>query len=334
MKVILIIPTGIRCEIGGHSGDANPVAKLIGSTCNELILHPNVVNASDINEMPNNALYVEGSMLDRFLCGEIELQKVHRNKVLVIVNSPLNNSVVNSVSAARATIGLDAEMMVLKTPLKMKGYIQNNHATGDVEGIKKLIEQVRYHHDIDAIAISSYIEVDRNTKLNYFKNGGINPWGGIEAIVSRTISTALNKPVAHAPCEDVNFEDKELYFLHQDKVIDPRMSAEVVSINYLHCVLKGLHKAPKIGKGLSVKDIDFLVSPDGCWRFTPHTIAQNKGVKIIVVKENKTCLNNKNSEGAIIVENYLEATGIIMTAKAGICPKSIRRPIRKTRIVE
>ncbi|MHB8898830.1 MAG: DUF3326 domain-containing protein [Thermoguttaceae bacterium] len=26
MNIVLVIPTGIGCEIGGHAGDANPVA--------------------------------------------------------------------------------------------------------------------------------------------------------------------------------------------------------------------------------------------------------------------------------------------------------------------
>ncbi len=29
----LLVPTGIGAEIGGHAGDANPVAKLIGACC-------------------------------------------------------------------------------------------------------------------------------------------------------------------------------------------------------------------------------------------------------------------------------------------------------------
>ena len=75
MNIVLIIPTGIGAEIGGHAGDGNPVAKLFGSICDNLITHPNVVNASDINEMPENTLYVEGSILDRFLRGEIYLNQ-------------------------------------------------------------------------------------------------------------------------------------------------------------------------------------------------------------------------------------------------------------------
>ena len=58
-NVVLLVPTGIGAEIGGHSGDAGPVARLLASACDNLITHPNVVNASDINELPENGLYVE-----------------------------------------------------------------------------------------------------------------------------------------------------------------------------------------------------------------------------------------------------------------------------------
>ena len=56
MYGIFVIPTGIGCEIGGHAGDANPAVKLIASVTDKLIVNPNAVNASDINEMPDNAL--------------------------------------------------------------------------------------------------------------------------------------------------------------------------------------------------------------------------------------------------------------------------------------
>ena len=55
-----IIPTGIGCEIGGHAGDATPALKLIASVCDKVVINTNVVNASDLNEMPSNALYCEG----------------------------------------------------------------------------------------------------------------------------------------------------------------------------------------------------------------------------------------------------------------------------------
>ena len=52
MNTVFIVPTGIGAEIGGHAGDATPAAKLIGAVSNIIVLHPNVVNASDINIRP------------------------------------------------------------------------------------------------------------------------------------------------------------------------------------------------------------------------------------------------------------------------------------------
>ena len=82
-NVVFLVPTGIGAEIGGHSGDAGPVARLLGSACDNLITHPNTVNASDINEIPDNGLYVEGSVITALIMGTIALQKVRSNRVML-----------------------------------------------------------------------------------------------------------------------------------------------------------------------------------------------------------------------------------------------------------
>lgn len=323
MNVVLIVPTGIGAEIGGHAGDANPVAKLLASTCDKLITHPNVVNASDINEMTENTLYVEGSILDRFLEGEICLKEIHYNKILLVTNSPLKNEVINSVNAARTTIGADIEIEILKTPLIMKGYYEKKQAGGDVYGWMELVKQV-IDKDCDALAITTSIEVDDDTKLDYLKNGGINPWGGVEAKASKLIANKLDKPVAHAP---VAVEKDDILYNYKD-VVDPRMSAEMVSISCLHCILKGLHKAPRISdKGLSVDNIDFLITPINCVG-RPHRACMKAGIPIIAVRENKTCLNDKMPDNFIIVDNYLEAAGLLMAYKVGVNRDTIRRPLK------
>ena len=61
-NAVLLVPTGIGAVIGGHAGDAGPVARLMAKACDTLVTHPNVVNASDVNELPENGLYVEGSV--------------------------------------------------------------------------------------------------------------------------------------------------------------------------------------------------------------------------------------------------------------------------------
>src|SRR5258708_4343004 len=50
-NVILLVPTGMNATLGGHAGDAGPVARLLASVADTLITHPNVVNGSDINEL-------------------------------------------------------------------------------------------------------------------------------------------------------------------------------------------------------------------------------------------------------------------------------------------
>ena len=323
MNVVLIVPTGIGAEIGGHAGDANPVAKLIGKCCDKLITHPNVVNASDINEMPENTLYVEGSALDRFLRGEIFLKEVFYNKILLVVNQPINNDTVNAVNAARVTIGADIQIVGMDTPLEMTGFYKKGKADGAVAGFIELVDQIK-DYDFDALAIQTSIQVERETKLNYLKNGGVNPWGGVEAIASKLIADKLDKPVAHAPF--VNWEG-EGDLNDFNEIVDPRMSAEMISRCYLHCVLKGLHKAPKINykSGLSCDDVDFLITPINCVG-EPHWACMDKGIKIIAVKENKTVLSDVMPDEFIIVDNYLEAAGLLMAFKAGVTVSSIRRP--------
>lgn len=60
-NAVFIVPTGIGAEIGGHAGDATPAVRMLAGICDYLITHPNAVNASDVNEMTENTVYVEGS---------------------------------------------------------------------------------------------------------------------------------------------------------------------------------------------------------------------------------------------------------------------------------
>lgn len=333
MYGIFVIPTGIGCEIGGHAGDANPAVKLIASVTDKLIVNPNAVNASDINEMPDNALYVEGSMIDRFINKEFYLEEVKSNRILVVTNA-LKNDVINAVNAARSTIGIEADIVVLNTPLVMKaGRLEDGQATGEVKGWKELCNQIGKYH-CDAVAITSQIDCDKEAAMEYIENGGVNPWGGVEAKASALISQTLNKPVAHSPIESEWMET------WSPPVVDPRLSAEMVSISYLHCVLKGLWRAPRIagnevrGNALSMIDFDFMISPM-CYGI-PHKLCQRRGTPIIFVNENKSIYKEEDISFKIgkdiIVENYLEAVGVIQAMREGVSVKSVRRPLRNVNI--
>lgn len=334
---VFIIPTGLEAEIGGHAGDANPAAKLIASCCDKLIIHPNVVNASDVNEMSENMLYVEGSILDRFLAGDIKLkQPTFQNRILVVGNPPLKTQTINAVASGRVTIGLNAEVLELRVPLLMEGWVtKEGIADGHVEGYNELIEQVQREGDyFDAVALHTPIDVKREIALNYFKVGGVNPWGKVESMASRSIADALDVPVAHAPVDMTDPDtDPELFAIY-NTILDPRKAPEAISICYLHCVLKGLNRAPRISKstGLSIEDVDFLITPDSCYGL-PHKLCEKADIPIIVVTENKTLGNSTMSEHCTFVENYWEAAGYIMALKNGIHPSSVRRPIEQTEVI-
>lgn len=327
MNVVMVIPTGIGCEIGGHAGDANPVAKLLGKCCDKLILHPNVVNACDINEMPENALYIEGSILDRFLEGSIYLEKPrHQNKILLVANK-IDDWVINAVNASRVTLGIDIVMAELEHPLQMIATKMGKVATGKVTGWRELCNQVMGYR-FDALAVYTPIDCEEGVKDDYYKNGGVNPWGGVEAKASRMVATQVNKPVTHAPPFDTIYS-------YEGKV-DSRIAPEIISNCYLHCVLKGLQWAPRISQtGLSVADVDVLVSPYCCWG-RPHEACLDKDIPIIVVLGNETVYDDTIYDESEVdmgdprllwVNNYMEAAGLIMAMRAGVTRESITRPI-------
>lgn len=320
----MIIPTGLDCTIGGHAGDATAAARLLAGVCDNLIVHPNVVNAADINEMPERSLYVEGSMLDRFLRGEIYLEPARSNRILVVCNKIIPETI-NCAETARVLLGADVEVYELASPLVMRSIIKSGVATGSVEGLSNLCDEIR-NFNFDSVAVHTEVQVDKEIALSYMRELGVNPWGGVEAMASRGISEALGVPVAHAPIEtNASFNE----------IVPPAIAPELISGSMLFCVLKGLHKAPRIGiertrHSLSIDDLDALVSPD-CWG-APHIACQEAGVPIYIVEEN-TCHAEPAPDGASVkVKSYAEAAGALVALREGISLDAIRRPLNPLQV--
>lgn len=348
-NVVLIIPTGINAAIGGHSGDAGGVARLVAGACDTLITHPNVVNAADINEIPENSLYVEGSLLTRFLMGMIGLQKVRANRILVVLDQHQDSffvdAAVNAVSAARASMGLDCpKVLILEPKTKLQAfYADSGRAVGSVTDFGILIEELKKRRaEYDAIALSSVIQVAEQYHYDYFvKDDIVNPWGGVEAMLTHSVSSILNVPSAHSPMEI----SRDIMNLEVG-IVNPVKSAEAISTAYLHCILKGLHKSPKIidlgldhhiPNALTAEDISCLIIPTGCLGL-PTLAALSQEIPVIAVQENTNLMNNRledlpfSKNKLHFVDNYLEAVGLLIALKAGVEPSSVRRPLDYTNL--
>ena len=342
----MLIPTGIGAAIGGHAGDATPVAQLMASVCDQLILHPNVVNASDINEMPANALYIEGSVLCRLIMGTVGIQPVRANQVLVLLHPHpdrvFTNLAMNAVNAARSSYGLNCPRVIeMDRPLVMRpDYTGSERAAGSVEGFENLCYLLdKYRGEYDAIAIASVISTPLHYYSDYFWSDGdmVNPWGGVESMLTHTISSMYDKPSAHAPM----LESQAVLDI-ETGVVDPRMAAEVISVSFLQCVLKGLQRSPRIIRDpevmrdpgvLTARDISCLVIPDGCLGL-PTFAALEQGIPVIAVQENVNLMKNDLealpwARGQLhIVDNYWEAAGVLSAIRTGIEPSAVRRPLR------
>jgi len=349
-NTVFLVPTGIGAEIGGHAGDATPAARVLAGVCDRLITHPNVVNASDLNEMPDNALYVEGSAITRLMMGTAALQPVRSNRVLVIMDAHeiemFANDTVNAISAARATYGFDCpKIVMLDPPLQMNAeFMKSGRAAGEINGLERVLAVMTENQgSFDAVAIASVINLDDETHEEYFHRDGemINPWGGVEAMLTHAVSMLCEVPAAHSPMleshEVANFDLG---------LVEPRLAAEAVSLTFVQCMLKGLHRSPRIVTDsdamreaglLTAADVSCLVIPDKCVGL-PTLAALEQGIPVIAIRENDNLMENDlhalpwASNQLHVVENYWEAVGVMTALKAGITPSSLRRPLVGTKV--
>jgi hypothetical protein len=259
----------------------------------------------------------------------------------------IHECAINSASAARAALGLDCSQVVLmdNRVLMHSLYSSSGRAVGRIEYLERLCEVLQNYRDqYDAVALSSLIQVPESFHKDYFhKEDMINPWGGVEAMLTHAISLIFNVPSAHSPMQT----SREIMNLDVG-VVDPRKSAEAVSTTYLHCTLKGLHKSPRIINNpaphgnpgiMTAADVSCLVIPDGCVGL-PTLAALEQGIPVIAVRENKNRMQNNLEElpfapgKLFLVENYWEAVGVMNALKAGVTPESVRRPLAHTTVLE
>ena len=341
-NVVMLVPTGIGASIGGHAGDATPAATLLSTVCDTLITHPNVLNASDIVQIPPNALYVEGSAIAQLLTGSLELATARNNRILVLVQmheeEVYTHAAINSVNAARASYGLEASVVFVDSRFRMiTEYADSGIALGRIEGIDQIFSILdAYLGKFDAVAITSVIEIPSELHEGYYRMQGemVNPWGGVEAMLTHAISLRYKCPSAHAPMLESRWAGETDF-----GIVDPRMAAEVISVSFLQSVLRGLQRSPRLRMNaatasettLRVEDVSCLVIPDHCVGI-PTLGALQQGIPVIAVQGNQNLMCNELDELPWMpqqfyrVENYFEAAGLIAALRAGISPAALNRP--------
>ena len=337
---ILVIPTGIGCEIGGFAGDALPAAKLLASATGCLVTHPNVMNGGMLSEKDERIFYVEGYSLDRFARAEIGLKKVNQQKIGIIFDKKIENEILlrhlQVADACIATLGIDVTSYVITDePVGIvisdelsgfsSGYVRNPETL--IKAGKSLINQ-----GITAIAIVTRFpdEIDVENVNLYREGKGIDVIAGVEAVISHLISKYLKIPCAHAPA---------LAPIDLKVNLDPRAAAEEIGYTFLPSVLIGLSTAPDLidlkdyndKVTISPHDIDSIVVPSGALGGEAVLACMERDLNIIAVK-NEGVLNVSDKwfdyKKLFKVDNYIEAAGLLIAIKEGINYKSINRPLK------
>ena len=284
-----IIPTGIGASIGGFAGDASKWARRIAKKC-KLIVNPNVVNAACFSGITNNMLYVEGYSLDEFFRGKCRLKETKENKIGVVFDKSIKKDVlnihINTINAVKTVYDIDIiGYEITADEVGVEFYVDDNEiSTGNVKNLKTIKDASLKLMEKGAEAIAIVCHFPEEQGDNYSNGLGVDPVGGVEAVISHYISKELKVPCAHAPA----FSSCEI----ESKLVDPRCSAEYITPTFLPCILLGLENAPLISnEGISVKDIDFIIVPFDAMGSIPVLEMAALGKKIYAVKENVSVLD-------------------------------------------
>ena len=292
MKIgAFIIPTGIGASIGGFAGDASKWARRLAKKC-KLIVNPNVVNAACFSGITDNMLYVEGYTLDRFFKGEIGLQETENNKIGVVFDGAIPKDVlnvhINTINAVKTVYDIDVYgYEITEEKVGVNFFVDSSGvSTGNVENLETIKKSALklINSGCNAIAVVCLFPDEQGD--DYSNGVGVDPVGGVEAIISHYISKELKVPCAHAPA----FNTYEI----SSKTVDPRCSAEYITPTFLPCILIGLSKAPLITtklNGLNIDEVDFLVVPYNSLGGIPVFEMNKLNKTIYAIRENKTVLN-------------------------------------------
>lgn len=310
---VFIVPTGIGASIGGFAGDAGKWARKLSKKC-KLIVNPNVVNAACFSAINENMLYVEGYSLDEFFKGKCKLTESEHNKIGIVFDKSIPQDIlnvhINTINAVKTVYDIDiVDYEVTPEKVGVDFYIDSTGiSTGEVSNISALDNSVKQliKKGCNAIAIVCLFPEEQGDL--YSSGEGVDPVGGVEAILSHYVSKKFKIPCAHSPA----FNDISI----STNIVDSKCAAEYITPTYLPCILIGLAQAPLISlsDGISVEDIDFIVVPHNALGSIPVMEANKRNIKIFAIKENNTVLNVNNKNFSIkcdIINTYEDLLELI-----------------------
>ena len=295
---LMIIPTGIGASIGGYAGDASKYAQLVSENMN-LIVNPNIVNAAVFSGITEKMYYVEGWAIEQFVKGNLGLLPSKDNKIGVIFDKAIPQSVlnihINTLNAIKTVYGIniiDYEITEKEAGVEFFN-MDNGTSSGAVKcpetllkAGKKLLEK-----GTNALAVVCYFE---EPPIDDYENGeGVDIVGGVEAIISHYLSKKLLCPCVHAPA----FDDTSI----TTNIVNEKVSAEYITPTFLPCLLFGLKNAPllvdlKSNTALNTniitnKNLHSIAIPYNAVGSSIVLDAIKNNIPVYAIKENSTVLN-------------------------------------------
>ena len=315
-----IVPTGIGASIGGYAGDASTYAREFAKHTT-IIVNPNVVNAGCFSGITDNMLYVEGYSIDSFFKGEISLIPSAKNKIGIIYDKAIPKDVLNvhlnTQNAVKTVYGTDIDAYeITEEEVGVEFFItKEGISTGQIRNIITVenAAQKLINKGCNALAIVCLFEDAENDNIQYSSGIGVDPVGGVEAIISHDISMKFQIPCAHSPA----FADYQIL----PNIVNPKSASEYITPTFLPCILLGLSQAPQIttktDEGISITNLDFLVMPYNSLGSIPVIESLKRDIKIYAIKENKTELDVTKEKlfpdsNIIEIQTYKDALNLIL----------------------
>jgi len=337
LPTVMVIPTGIGCELGGYAGDAIPAARLLAAASGCLITHPNVMNAAALYWSDPRIHYVEGSSLDRFAAGALALRPVRRQRIGLLLDAGIEPELrqrhLQVADGCRASLGLEIGPVVdtdqpLEVSLSLGASGISWGRLGRPDALLRAGARLKGAGATAIAVVARFPDDPGSTALTAYRQGsGVDALAGAEAVISHLLSQELGLPCAHAPA---------LSPLPLDPQLDPRAAGEELGYTFLACVLVGLSRAPDLVPAaratpadLAIDQVGALLAPAGALGGAAVLAAAERGIPVITV--HNSCLLQVDAEAlglsVLPARSYGEAAGLVLALREGISPAALRRPL-------